>query len=40
MASIAAHRPRTCLTDDDYEGLNALYPPCAREDWAPDSPPA
>lgn len=28
MNSKAAHRPRVCLTQDDYEGLHALYPTC------------
>lgn len=28
MMSQAAHRPRTCLTQDDYDGLHALYPLC------------
>lgn len=36
MASIAAHRPQTCLTADDFEGLNALYPPCEMDDWQPE----
>jgi len=29
MMSHAAYRPRTCLTQDDYNGLHALYPMCA-----------
>lgn len=37
MNSIAAHRPTTCLTADDLEGLNFLYPTCdeAAEPRAP-----
>lgn len=30
MRSIAAHRPTTCLTTDDLEGLNFLYPTCGE----------
>ena len=29
MFSLTAHRDRTCLTPDDLEGLNFLYPSCA-----------
>jgi hypothetical protein len=29
MFSTTKHRDRTCLTDDDLEGLNFLYPSCA-----------
>ena len=28
MNSVALHRPHTCLTDDDFEGLHYLYPTC------------
>jgi hypothetical protein len=28
MFSMTKHRDRTCLTDDDVEGLNYLYPSC------------
>jgi len=28
MMSEAAYRPRACLTQDDYNGLHALYPMC------------
>jgi hypothetical protein len=28
MMSQTDHRPRTCLTQDDYNGLHALYPSC------------
>eukprot|EP00966_Prymnesium_polylepis_P074367 1725910-Prymnesium_polylepis.1 len=28
MHSMAKHRDRTCLTADDFEGLNFLYPNC------------
>ena len=30
MNSVAAHRPTTCLTADDLEGLNFLYPACGE----------
>jgi len=29
MDAIDKHNPRTCLTDDDLEGLNTLYPTCS-----------
>jgi len=28
MDSVDKHNPRTCLTNDDLEGLNVLYPTC------------
>jgi hypothetical protein len=28
MKATAAHRPRTCLTQDDFDGLHTLYPSC------------
>ena len=28
MRSVAGHRPTTCLTEDDLDGLNTLYPTC------------
>ena len=31
MNSVAAHRPKTCLTVDDLEGLNFLYPTCGED---------
>jgi len=29
MFSVTKHRDRTCLTDDDLDGLNFLYPSCS-----------
>ena len=29
MDAVDQHNPRTCLTEDDLEGLNVLYPTCS-----------
>lgn len=34
MHSIALHRPRICLTEDDVDGLRALYPVCDPDEKA------
>ena len=36
MMSTTKHRERTCLTDDDLEGLNFLYPTCAGAQAKPN----
>ena len=30
MKALTQHNPRVCLTDDDLEGLNVLYPDCSH----------